>query len=185
MVSMHDELAELTAVWQRDAGNADALIAAVRREHKKQQWLLAGELAVCGLAIVAGVWLALRPGAPRTVGSLVVAYALAGIAITQWGRVALVRRLAQPVGVGGDAALPQRLALSAWLMSGLGVAFVAAVLLATGSTPAVLLSDPVKLGVTTGAAVLLAGVLVWQWRYGRRRAAQLARLLAGEDTSPR
>lgn len=181
---MHDEMAELTAVWQRDAGDADALVAAVRREHTKQRWILGAEIAVCVIAIVAGIWLSLYPGASRIVGLLAIAYAVGGIAITWWGRVALVRRLAQPVGRAADAELSQRLGLSAWLMSGLGVAFLAAELIATGSTPAVLLSNPLKLWSTVYAVALIAGVLLWQWRSGRRRTAALERLLTRDDSGP-
>jgi hypothetical protein len=179
---MHDEMAELTAVWQRDAGDADALIAAVRREHTKQRWFVAGELAVCVIAIAAGIWLSLYPGATRIVGFVVIAYAVAGIAITWWGRFALIRQLAQPIGTGAGAALAQRLALASWLMSGLAVAFLAAVLVATGSTPAVVLANPQRLATIVYAIALIAGVVVWQWRSGRRRAAELERLLSRDDS---
>jgi hypothetical protein len=181
---MHDELAELTAVWQRDSGDADALIAAVRREHARQRWILAAEIAVCVVAIAAGIWLSLYPGASRIIGLLAIAYALGGVAITWWGRVALVRQLAQPVAIVTDGGLSQRLGLSAWLMSGLGIAFLAAELIATGSTPAVLLSNPLKLWSTIYAIALIAGVLLWQWRSGRRRAAELERLLSRDDSGP-
>jgi hypothetical protein len=184
---MHDDIDRLPALWQDDSGDAERLLAAVHRERRKQQRIVAGEWAICLAGVVVGLLLVFSSDPTRRVaGLLVIAYSLAGALVTQWARVAVVRRLSRPIHVAtgqaqGDAVVVRRLTMAGWMMTGFGALFVAAVLATSGRPLRDVAADPEKLAVTLGAAAVLVGASIWQWRFARRHTDELKQLLESQE----